>query len=445
MEAGLNGSAPRRAADPSRGTNQSGVRLYNERLILSLVRRHGSLPKVEISRLTGLSVQTIAGIMNRLEADGLLLKLSPQRGRVGQPAVPFALNPSGAFSAGLKIGRRSSELVLIDFVGEVRRYRRWTYPYPVPERLLELFREALDAMAGGLPEEQAGRVAGLGLAIPFELWSWGGEIGAPPEVMRQWQALDLRSELAKLCGWPVYLCNDATAACAAELVFGQGGRYHDFIYLFVGSFVGGGIVLDGTLYPGRTGNAGALGSMPINGGATERRLGTQQLIRSASLHVLERKLAAAGADPARIWATTEDWDGCGAPLDEWIGEAASSLAQAVVAAAAVIDFEAAVLDGAFPPRVRARLVREVAREVEALDRRGLSPMAIVEGSIGGAARAIGGATLPLLASFARDREVLFKEVPDGERHRPANGSAFEPLSRPPAEGERRHGRGGLRR
>jgi hypothetical protein len=28
----------------SRGTNQSGVRLYNERLVLSLIRRHGNLP-----------------------------------------------------------------------------------------------------------------------------------------------------------------------------------------------------------------------------------------------------------------------------------------------------------------------------------------------------------------------------------------------------------------
>ena len=37
------------------------------------------------------------------------------------------------------------------------------------------------------------------------------------------------------------------------------------------------------------------------------------------------------------------------------------------------------------------------------------PVEIVEGSVGSGARAIGGACLPLLANFARDREVLFKE------------------------------------
>jgi hypothetical protein len=41
----------------ARGTTQVGVRLYNERLVLSLIRRHGMLPKAELARLTGLSAQ----------------------------------------------------------------------------------------------------------------------------------------------------------------------------------------------------------------------------------------------------------------------------------------------------------------------------------------------------------------------------------------------------
>ena len=51
----------------ARGTTQNGVRLYNERLALSLIRRHGSLPKAEIARLTGLSAQTVSVIVRQLE------------------------------------------------------------------------------------------------------------------------------------------------------------------------------------------------------------------------------------------------------------------------------------------------------------------------------------------------------------------------------------------
>ena len=116
----------------SRGTTQSGVGLYNERLILSLIRRQRSLAKVEIARLTGLSTQTTTVIINRLEADGLLLAGEPQRGRIGQPSVPYALNPDGAFGLGLMIGRRSSDLVLMDFTAGIRARRRMIYPYPLP-------------------------------------------------------------------------------------------------------------------------------------------------------------------------------------------------------------------------------------------------------------------------------------------------------------------------
>src|SRR5580704_17891971 len=121
-----------RSVDRNRGTNQSGVRLYNERLVLALVRGHGALPKAEIARLTGLSAQTVTGIVNRLERDALLLRGDVQRGRVGQPSVPFALNPDGALALGLKVGRRSCDLYLVDFTGAVRARRTHLYTYPLP-------------------------------------------------------------------------------------------------------------------------------------------------------------------------------------------------------------------------------------------------------------------------------------------------------------------------
>jgi hypothetical protein len=40
-------------------------------------------------------------------------------------------------------------------------------------------------------------------------------------------------------------------------------------------------------------------------------------------------------------------------------------------------------------------------------------VAIMPGAVGADARALGGAALPLIANFARDREVLFKDAPGG--------------------------------
>ena len=65
-----------------RGSNQSGMRAHNERLVLSLVRRDGALAKSDIARMTGLSAQTVSVIMRGLEADGLL-----RGGTKGVPTV----------------------------------------------------------------------------------------------------------------------------------------------------------------------------------------------------------------------------------------------------------------------------------------------------------------------------------------------------------------------
>jgi predicted NBD/HSP70 family sugar kinase len=390
------------------GADQAGVRLYNERLLLSLVRRLGPLSKIEVARLTGLSVQSTSAIMNRLQADGLLRREAPLRGRVGQPTTPMSLDPDGAYSFGLKIGRRSADLLLVDFCGAIRRRARRTFPFPTPALILDFVSSSLPSLAERLTDAQRRRVAGLGVASPFQLWQWETEIGAPAGALASWRDFDVEHALAAVCPWPVMLCNDATAACAAEFIFGKAWRYRDFFYVFVGAFVGGGLVLNGVLWPGRTGNAGALGSMPViakgNGDPPP------QLIERASIFQLERRLERAGIDASSIWATPEVWADFGVHLKEWIEDVSSALAHASAAATSVIDFEAIVIDGAVPADVRARLTDGTAMRFAALDRRGLSDVEIVSGTVGADARAIGGAALPLIRAYGRDREVLLKDA-----------------------------------
>lgn len=394
----------------SRGTNQIGVRLYNERLVLSLIRRHDALPKADIARMTGLSPQTISIITNQLDADGLLVRGDAQRGRVGQPSVPYSLNPEGAFSFGLKIGRRSVELYLINFVGKVERQLHKTHSYPRPDAILKFAGDGLVQMLADLPEAWRARICGLGIAAPYEIWTWHEEIGAPKKEIEAWKSVDIRAEIAKLCEWPVYYTNDITAACAAELMFGGGADYVDYLYVFIGSFIGGGLVLDGHLFPGRSRNAGAIGSMPALDPHAAPNDQQRQLMHVASIYVLERKLIAAGRPSEFLWQTPDDWgDDLGEVLDDWINEVAQGLASAITAAIAVIDVETVVLDGAFPKAVRARILARTRECLEQVNKQGLSPFRLVEGELGNAARAIGGASIPLLANFTQDREVLFKE------------------------------------
>ncbi|CAD7038780.1 ROK family transcriptional regulator [Pseudorhizobium endolithicum] len=388
------------------GANQVRVRAYNERLVLSLVRLHGSLSKADITRRSGLSAQTVSVIMRSLEREGLLLRGEPIRGKVGQPSIPLRLNPDAVYAFGVKIGRRSADLVLMDFLGQIRLQHHEIYAYPQPDQIMQIITSGIAGLEGQLSAEKRERIAGVGIAAPFELWNWADEVGAPPGAMDAWRDFDLQAEVAARVGHPVYLQNDATSACGAELVFGVGPSYPDFIYFFVGSFIGGGVVLNSALYSGRTGTAGAVGPLPVRGKAGE----TRQLLDIASIFVLENLLRERGMDPQPLWYSADDWIDFGEPLELWIQESAAALAQAIVAAASIIDFGAAVIDGGFPEWVRERLVTATIEAVARLDLQGVIIPDIIEGKVGAQARAIGGASLPIFARYLVDQNVLFKNL-----------------------------------
>ncbi|SHG68042.1 ROK family transcriptional regulator [Marivita hallyeonensis] len=385
----------------SGGVNQSGVRNHNERLLLSLLQRRGPTPGSEIARLTGLSPQTVSVIFRKLETDGFLRRGEPMRGKVGKPSIPMELSPDGVLSFGLKVGRRSADLLLLDFVGNVRSQVTTNYEYPLPETVFGFLEGGLETLLSELSDDALESLCGIGIAAPFELWKWNDLIGAPSQKFAAWKDVDFAKAVGQFTDLPVFVMNDATAACRAEHLYGEAHGFRDYAYFFIGSFVGGGVVINDTVFEGNQGNAGALGSMRSTGPLGE----SQQLIDVASIHLLEGRLQQAGVDPRFLWEQPQDWSGLSRYVEPWIGETAQELAKASLSVCAVIDFEAVLIDGAFPKAVRQELVDRVRRYLANQDTRGLIPPQIEPGSIGGNARAIGAASGPIFAQFLLNRNA----------------------------------------
>ncbi|MDF0601989.1 ROK family transcriptional regulator [Psychromarinibacter sp. C21-152] len=378
------------------------MRAHNERLVLTLIRQRGPTAKADIARATGLSAQTVSVIMRGLEADGLLLRGTPVRGRVGQPSVPMALAPDGAYFLGLNVGRRSLEMVLIDFTGTVLERRRRTHDYPTPDAVMRFAQETATALRDGLPRDRRGRVTGMGIAMPYLLWDWAEALGAPQAVMDAWRSEDIRAGIAERCGLPVFLQNDATAACGAELVFGPAVEQGSFLHFYLGYFIGGGVVLNHRLYSGHSGNAGALGSIPVPGPAGR----PMQLIEVASLSGLESALVAAGHDADGLWAGPEALTADEAVLADWLDAAAPGIAYACASAVAVLDLPVVMIDGWITEELRARLVAAVDRGLDRVNLAGLRRPEVRPGTMGAAARAIGAASLPLSERFLVETTAL---------------------------------------
>lgn len=381
--------------DPMGGVNQSGVRDHNERLVLSLIQRHSGLASAEIARRSNLSAQTVSIIIRALAKDGLLIHGEPVRGKVGKPSVPITLNPDGILSLGLNIGRRSADLVLIDVTGIVHGQLKKTYPYPTPDVVMQFLTEAMAKLTSGLTKQQLGRIAGIGVAAPFELWNWLDTVNAPKEAMHRWKDFDLKSAVENRTGLPVVVQNDTTSACTAEHIFGRGREFADYAYFFIGSFIGGGVVLNDTVYPGRTGNAGAFGTIPVRYGTTQ----STQLIHNASIYLLEKQLEKSGNDASVIWNPDHDWEGFEGILSGWIEQTATHLAVAIVAASSVIDFQRILVDANCPQPIRERIVDQTRLEIAKLDTQGIADPIVLEASIGRNARAIGAAALPVIERY----------------------------------------------
>lgn len=389
----------------TRGTNIVGVRAYNDRLVLSLIRKYGKIPKVEIARRTGLSATAVSAIVNKLEKNSLVKREKLRRGRVGQPSMPFSINPAGAYSLGLKIGRRSSELVLIDFLGKVIGIEVLEYDFPEKKSVLQFAQKSSRLLYSSLSKSKQKRIAGLGVVMPNQIWKWQKLYKTPLAKLTQWRNDSYLQTLKENLGLPVFPMNDATAACGAELTLNRDLASSCFIYFFIGWFIGGGIVIDNKLFPGPSGNAGALGTMLVNGSDGQSR----QLVYFSSISALEEKLAFSGWETDFRWNETA-WMSNKTVIDEWIKEAAYGIAQACAAANSVIDFETVILDGVMPTRIRKKIFDETIRQYKKLDRTGLSKADFLEGKIGPQARSIGAACLPLISSFSLDFDALFKGI-----------------------------------
>ena len=388
-----------------RGSNQVGMRQFNERIVLQAVRQNGSLPKADLARLTGLTAQTIGLITARLEIDGLLLRQARVRGRIGQPSVPMALNPDGAFAIGIKIGRRSADWLLVDFTGAVRQRMSVDYRFPDADSLLPALSRNMQNLRDGLGP-LAARLVGVGVAAPFQLGGWHRMLGLSDERSNAWNQIDLSAKVQAMTDLPVSFARDTAAACVAELVSGRGRDLKSFLYLFVDTFVGGGMVINSHLHAGVHGNAGAVASLPTELARDDAV--PEQLISFASLWELEQRFAAHGLDPAAAYDERVLLPAYAGHTNAWVTRAANALAHCVTSGIAFLDLDAVVLDGSLCRPLLDQLITQTSAAMQRYNWEGMWPGTVIAGTTGPDARALGGAWLPLHANFAPDRDLFLK-------------------------------------
>jgi predicted NBD/HSP70 family sugar kinase len=231
--------------------------------------------------------------------------------------------------------------------------------------------------------------------------------GAAGKALQRWEALDLRATVQALTTLPVEFAKDTTAACVAEMLQGHGRMVENYLYVFVGTFVGGGLVLAGHIVAGQRDNAGAIGSMPM--GMANDTQKPAQLLQMASGWHLEQSLEQAGFAPQLVHQDAIMDPAYAAYVEPWLLQAGQALSMTAVSAAALMDLDAVIIDGSLGRSLVEALIRATRERITQYNLDGLQAPTIMSGQVGAHARALGGSLLPLHTQFFPIKDIFLKE------------------------------------
>lgn len=394
------------------GSNSVQLRRYNERIVLQVLRRVGEASKADLARLAQLTNAAIGGIIQDLTALGLIETLGKRHlGGRGQPATMLRLAPTGAYGFGVRLDRTSIETVIADFSGRIIGRQSHDRFLPSPERAVEIVARDIASLLKLIAPEEHARIAGVGLAMPFNLGSWLHELGLPSEHFHLWDDIDFKQMLETEIDFPVFSENDGTAAAIAELFSGAGRHADDFLYLFMGPAIGGGIVCGGDCLKGVNGNAGDVAMIPVPpsrlASAPAPRGGELDiLLTRASMVALKRHLAHHGLG-AETRGDLEKAVAAHHPaVDEWIEDCVGALTPAIWSAISLIDVPLVVIDFDIDGGLADRLLSALDRSLGRAAPEARTPPRVQRGSFGQDAGAAGAANLPIFFNYSPRAAIL---------------------------------------
>jgi predicted NBD/HSP70 family sugar kinase len=371
-----------------RGSNSVGVRRYNERLVLATVRRLEGASKADVARITGLSPQAAVRIVDNLEESGKLMRAGRRTGGIGQPAVIYKVNGDSGCTVGVEVGRDRLTCVLMNFDGEVLTHWSRRLEFPHPAKVIQDVAEFCSAHLSPLPPEQREGYLGTGVAMPWFIGEWREELGIAGDPAAEWDGATVAERFRSKLNGPIFFENDGNAGALAELFCGVGRDQKSFLYIHIGKFVGGGLVLNGQLHEGRNGNAAAIASMPIPGPS-----GMDVLLHRASLYSIEDFLQHGLDDPQ---------------LSDWLDTCAEAVSFVAIGANSLLDLDAVVFGGTLPTELLQALIGRVATQMLKEAPRDFFQPALLSGTTGEIASARGAGLLPLFSTFTPNLDALLK-------------------------------------
>ncbi len=241
-------------------TDQALVREANLSLVLRNIHNESPLSRAKLAVMTELNKSTVSSLVEDLLTRGLIHEIGMNSIGTGRPATLLEINPEAGGIIGVELGVDFVAVALMDFAGKaIWRHKEKADPF---EEQAKTIKQTLDLVDDAVARCRASnlRLLGLGLAAPGTVDIQEGVMVFSPNL--RWRDVPLRKIFSEHTGLKVFIENDANAAGVAEHLFGVMRQTRDFIFIYAGVGVGGGLFLNGKLYRGFNGYAGEIGHIP---------------------------------------------------------------------------------------------------------------------------------------------------------------------------------------
>ena len=338
--------------DATQPWNRRVLRSINEQMLFDALREAGTTSRAELARSTGLSKPTVSAALASLERAGLVRRTGQtiQGGGRGRAAVLYEPDPTAAYVVGVDIGREWIRAAVAGLDGvQIRRRdspNRASTAAAMVRAAAAVAREATAAAGVDWRSVAHVVVGGPGVVDP-RTHRVRYAVNLPG-----WQKAGLFDRMQEELGTGLDLLNDADLAALGEYAAGAGQGCPLFAYLWVGTGVGAGYVIDGKVFRGAHGAAGEIGYLPlyplpvegeVAGEGASGRGTLEDAINGEGVTRLARALGMSRVTSAKqVFDAARAGD---AAARRVVGHEAARLAHAVAAIAAVLDPELVVLGG----------------------------------------------------------------------------------------------------
>ncbi|MDF2962527.1 MAG: family transcriptional regulator [Paenibacillus sp.] len=226
--------------------------------ILQTLRVQGSMSRIELTRITGLSRATISISIAELIECGLVCETDNRLSTKGRPATALELVPNSRIIIGADLDNKSWTLGAFDLLGNaIKTMKIPVYTFE-PEATFKALAGEIASFVKGMDKAP---VPLLGLGVP-------GLVDVDHRIIRSaadldWNQVDVAGIMEQEIGWPTVVVNRHRARGLTECRYGAGVQFNNMIYIGVGMGIAAGLYIDRQLLSGSLGGAGEIGHTTI--------------------------------------------------------------------------------------------------------------------------------------------------------------------------------------